>query len=265
MRKDAIKLEDGRLEGLDTKTYPWIHERHRIFPQILEPGRYKQVLDIAAGMGIVAKRIQDGYPCRMVCNDISENALRNLKAAGLETISFDLDDPTTAFPFADQTFDAVISLATLEHILHLDEHMNEIRRVLKDDGHLFLSTPNYSGIHFVIPFLLNGKTFHNPMNGGIDKYEFYAHVRYFTYTTLVEFVSSFGFHADKVYLPLPDSSARYQSLRSKSTVLAFAFRSAMYLLYRFASPRWAFHPVLRFSKSSLPGSQRMHKPKKVIL
>ena len=49
MRKDAIKLEDGRLEGRDTKSYPWIYERHRIFPQIFEPGRYKQVLDIAAG------------------------------------------------------------------------------------------------------------------------------------------------------------------------------------------------------------------------
>ena len=265
MRKDAVKLEDGRLEGLDTKTYPWIYERHRIFPGIFEPGRYKQVLDIAAGMGIVAKRIQEGYPCRMVCNDISENALKNLKAAGLETISFDLDDPAVAFPFPDKTFDAVISLATLEHILHLDEHMNEIRRILKDDGHLFISTPNYTGIHFVIPFLLNGRTFHNPMNGGLDKYEFYAHVRYFTYVSLVEFVSSFGFKADKVYLPLPEGSARYRSLRTRSRVRAFAFRSAMYLLYRLLPPRWAFHPVLRFSKASIADAKKTHKPKKVIL
>lgn len=265
MRKDAVKLEDGRLEGLDTKTYPWIYERHRIFPKIFEPGRYKQVLDIAAGMGIVAKRIQEGYPCRMVCNDISENALKNLKAAGLETVSFDLDDPATAIPFPDKTFDAVISLATLEHILHLDEHMNELRRVLKDDGHLFISTPNYSGIHFVIPFLLNGKTFHDPMKGGLDKYEFYAHVRYFTYVTLVEFVSFFGFRPDKVYLPLPEGSARYQSLKARSRALAFAFRSAMHLFYWFASPRWAFHPVLRFSKTSLADANKTHKPEKVIL
>ncbi len=58
------------------------------------------------------------------------------------------------FPFKDESFDAVISLATLEHIIDIDHHMNEIRRILKKDGDLFLSVPNYSGIHFVIPFLL---------------------------------------------------------------------------------------------------------------
>lgn len=269
MRKDAIKLEDGRLAGLDMNSYPWIHERHRIFPDILEPGRYKEILDIAAGMGIVAKRIKDGYPCRMLCNDISETSLKNLQEAGLETVSFDLDDPGTPFPFADKSFDAVISLATLEHILHLDEHMREIHRILKNDGHLFISTPNYNGIHFVIPLLLKGKTFHDPMRGGIDRYEFYAHVRYFTYLTLLEFVGSFGFRPDIVYVPLPNSSARYRALQAKSKSLAFLFRNGMHLFYRLASPRWAFHPVIRFSRlaSSDESSQpkKGRSPKKIIL
>ena len=265
MRKDAMKLEDGRLEGLDFNSYPWFHERHRIFPDIFENGKYRQILDVAAGMGIVGKRIRDGYPCRMICNDMSENAIRNLKAAGLETASFDLDDPNLEFPFENNTFDAVISLATLEHILHLDEHMLQIRRILKDGGHLYISTPNYTSIHFVIPFLLKGRSFHNPMNGGIDKYEFYAHVRYFTYVTLLEFVRSFGFRADKVYLPLPESSTRYLFLKKKSKTVAFLFRTAIHLFYSLASPRWGFHPVLQFSKVSLSDGSMLNKPKKIIL
>ena len=265
MRNDALNLEDGRLEGLDINTYPWIHERHRIFPGIFKPGQYGKILDIAAGMGVVARRIRDGYPCRMICNDVSENSLRNLREAGLETVSFDLDDPTGRFPFDDNTFDAVISLATLEHILHLDEHMREIRRILKDGGHLYISTPNYTGIHFVIPFLLTGKTFHDPMKGGIDKYEFYAHVRYFTYVTMLEFVGSFGFRPDKVYLPLPEGSARYRSLKAKSRALAFAFRTTMYLIYRVLSPKWAFHPVLRFTKAPSAEEIKGVRPEKVIL
>ena len=267
MRKDAMKLEDGRLEGLDFDSYPWFHERHRIFPGIFEKDRYRTILDVAAGMGIVGKRIHDGYPCRMVCNDMSENALKSLKAAGLETISFDLDDPALPFPFEDNTFDVVISLATLEHILHLDEHMLEIRRILKDGGHLYISTPNYSSIHFVIPYLLKGKSFHNPMKGGIDKYEFYAHVRYFTYVTLLEFVSSFGFKAEKAYLPLPDSSTRYLSLKKKSKAAAFFFRAGVRMFYRLASPRWSFHPVLRFSKVALAegSGSRVNKPEKIVL
>lgn len=265
MREDAVTLEDNRLRGFDLDTYPWIHERHRIFPEVFGTEKYEKILDIAAGVGLVAKRIQDQYPCSMLCNDISPESIRCLKANKLKTLSFDLDDPKTAFPFPDETFDAVISLATLEHIINIDHHMQELRRILKAKGHLYMSTPNYTGIHFVIPFLLSGRTFHDPMKGGIDKYEFYAHVRYFTYETLVEFVSAFGFMAEKVYLPLPKGSSRYRSLEKRSKAMALAAKCGVYLLYRFFPPRWAFHPVIRFVKSGSAESGRRVKSEKVIL
>jgi hypothetical protein len=136
---------------------------------------------------------------------------------------------------------------------------------LKTNGHLYLSTPNYTGIHFVIPFILNGKAFHDPMKGGIHKYEFYAHVRYFTYKTLVEFASSFGFRAEKVYLPLPKGSTRYRSLEKRSKVMALMVKFGVYMLYRFLTTRWAFHPVIRFIKNGSTESERGGKPEKVIL
>lgn len=265
MRKDARNLEDGRLEDYNMDTYPWIHERHRIFPQILEPGRYRTILDIAAGMGVAARRIHEGYACKMICNDVSEKSLRNLKRCGMTTLSFDLDDPQLKFPFADDSFDAVISLATLEHILHLDNHMTEIRRILKDDGHLFISTPNYTGIHFVIPYLFKGRSFHNPLGSSLEKYEFYAHVRYFTYITLLEFVSSFGFKAEKVFLPLPKSSSRYRALEKSSALMALSFKAVLSILYRILSPRWAFHPVLCFSKDLNPNGKKIAMPARKII
>lgn len=265
MRNDAIRIEDERLQGLDHSNYPWIHERHRIFPQIFKDQKYEKILDIAAGMGIVAKRIQDNYPCYMLCNDISSESLKNLQANGLNTISFDLDDPQKPFPFPDGTFDAIISLATIEHMINIDEHMLEIKRILKKDGHLYISAPNYSSIHFVIPYLIHGRSFHNPLSEGIDKYEFYAHVRYFTYNTLLEFVSSFGFTAENVYLPLPKGSARYNALKKKSIILAFTLTTTMYLLYKVLPPRWAFHPVLRFRNTEQPDSSKIKKPKAIIL
>ncbi|MCU0343268.1 MAG: class I SAM-dependent methyltransferase, partial [Ignavibacterium sp.] len=161
MRNDAQTLENGRLTGLDLKTYPWYHERHRIFPQIFEKGKYKKIIDISAGIGIVAKQIQDNYDCEIIANDISEESLRSLHSLNLNTTSFDLDDPNSTFPFEDEYFDAVISLATLEHIINLDHHMQEINRILKKGGHLYISVPNYTGIHFVVPFVLKGKTFHD--------------------------------------------------------------------------------------------------------
>lgn len=265
MRRDAIALEDGRLAGLDLSNYPWIHERHRIFPEIFEKGRYEKIIDLAAGVGVVAKRIQENYPCDLLCNDVSPQSLRSLKANQLNTVSFDLDNPDTDFPFPDETFDAIISLATLEHIINIKHHMTEIRRILKNNGHLYISAPNYSALQFVIPFILKGRTFHNPLKEGINKYEFYAHVRYFTYKTLLEFVSSFGFKAELVYLPLPKSSSRYLALKKKSKILAGLFRFVMYVLYKILTPRWAFHPVICFSKSNVKMQNKYIKPKKIIV
>ena len=265
MRNDAIRIEDDRLQGLDHSNYPWIHERHRIFPEIFKGQKYEKIIDIAAGMGIVAKRIQDNYPCYILCNDISTESLKNLKANGLNTISFDLDNPEKPFPFPDETFDAIISLATIEHMINVDQHMLEIKRILKKGGHLYISAPNYSSVHFVIPYLLHGRSFHNPMSHGVDKYEFYAHVRYFTYKTLLEYISSFGFKAQIVYLPLPKDSTRYNALKKKSKILAFGLTAIMYLSYKILPPRWAFHPVLRFSNTEQPNPNKFKKPKRIIL
>jgi SAM-dependent methyltransferase len=265
MRDDAITLEDGRLKGMDAASYPWLHERHRIFPQILDPGRYKVILDVAAGAGVVAQRIRDGYPCRVVCNDISPEALRILAERGLETVSFDLDDPSKPYPFGDGSLDAVISLATLEHLINIDHHLAEIRRILTDDGHLYLSTPNYSGLQFVLPYLITGRSFHDPMKGGIHRYEFYAHVRYFTYRTLIELVSSLGFTAERVYVPIPRGSTRYQALEKKSPALAMAARLTMSAAYHLLSPRWAFHPVIRFAKRRNSDPVGRPRPRKVVL
>jgi len=265
MRMDAVPLEEGRLEGLDLENYPWLHERHRIFPAVLKNETYGKILDVAGGIGVVAKRIRDGYPCFMLTNEISRTGQKSLKKNRLPSISFDLDDPGLHFPFSEGSFDAVISLATLEHIIHLDHHMQEIRRILKTGGHLYLSVPNYSSIHFAVPYLLKGKSFHDPMKGGIDKYEFYAHVRYFTYKTLLEFVGSFGFRPKAVYLPLPHGSSRFLTLKKRSKLLALTFRAAMSAMYLCLSPRWAFHPVVCFTKIDPPAGTFFGKPKKIIL
>jgi 2-polyprenyl-3-methyl-5-hydroxy-6-metoxy-1,4-benzoquinol methylase len=249
MRKDAIGLEERRLQDIDDLSgYQSLHERHRIFPLIFEDRNHKKVLDIAAGVGVVGKRIRELYPCDLICNDISPTCLKIMQKIGLKTTSFDIDRENP-FPFPDKEFDAIISLATIEHVIHIDHFLNEIRRMLSDQGVLYLSAPNYSGIAYVLRFLLTGKTFHDPMSDS-ERYEFYAHVRYFTYRTLKEFVGSFGFVPETVYLAVPQSSSKYRAMRNNSKVMALFFRIAMESLYRLLSPRWASEPVICFRKTS---------------
>ncbi len=249
MRTDAQPLEDARLQGVTrTDEYPSFRERHRAFPTIFEDRNHKKVLDVAAGAGVAARRIHTLSPASILCNDISHSALSILRGEGMPVISFDIDDNRANFPFSDGSFDAVVSLATIEHIITLDHHVQEINRVLQDGGYLYISTPNYASLRSLPGYLFQGRSFHNPLKEH-DRYEFYAHVRYFTYRTLLEYIQSFGFWPVAVYLPLPSGSSYYRKLEKRSKSKARAFRYAMWALYKFTGPRWASEPVLCFRKS----------------
>lgn len=249
MRKDAIKLEELRLQNIESiEEYKSYHERHRIFPFIFKKRNHKRILDTSAGIGIVAKRIKENYNCEIICNEISPTCKKILKKIGLITCSFDIDNENTFFPFKDKTFDAIISLATIEHLMNIDHYIKEIKRILVDDGYLYISAPNYSGILYLIRLLITGKTFHDPMLEN-ERYEFFSHIRYFTFRTLKEFITSFGFKLDTVYLPLPKESTRYKKLKSKNPIKAIIFRNTMRIIYKL-SPRWASEPILCFKKNN---------------
>jgi ubiquinone/menaquinone biosynthesis C-methylase UbiE len=268
MRKNAVDLEEQRLADVHKlEDYQAIHERHRIFPQIFEQRKHHRILDISAGVGIVAQRIKEGYSpdngeVEMICNDVSPTCVKLLRETGQNAVSFDIDDGANSYPFPDSAFDAIISLATIEHLVNMEHFLTEIRRLLDPKGFLYISAPNYSGLPYLVPFLITGKTFHDPMKEK-DKYEFHAHVKYFTYRTLCEVVSSFGYELEAVYIGLPESGTRYKDLCARSKMRGMVFRSFMSFVYRFFSPRWASEPVLCFRKSDSKTSD--HKPRKVIL
>lgn len=251
MRRDAIQLEETRLQGIsDIEDYPSFHERHRVFPAIFEDRLHQRILDVAAGVGCVAQRIRSDYATDLLCNDVSPTCLSILRQLDMPTVSFDIDNREAAFPFPEARFDAVVALATIEHVIHLNHFLSEMHRVLSDDGYLYISSPNYASPFHLPRLVLDGRSFHDPLSeSSRQRYEFYAHVRYFTYRTLLEFVSSFGFVPDTVYLALPAGSSRYRALHSDSPLKAFAFRYAMMLTYRLLSPRWASEPILCFRKS----------------
>jgi ubiquinone/menaquinone biosynthesis C-methylase UbiE len=257
MRNDAIELEESRLRGIDSlKNYPWYKDRHRVFPQVFENRRHKKILDISAGVGCTARNISAAYPAELLCNDISPTCLRVMERSGLRTVSFDIDKRDTAFPFPDGSFDAVISLVTIEHLMNPDHFLRETQRILQDKGFLYISTPNYAALSYLLKLLLSGRTFHDPIH---ESYEFYAHVRYYTYRTLLEFVSSFGFGIDAVYVAKMKSGDQYRQMRSKSKVKAYLNRSGRWLMYHLLPPRWTAEPILCFQKNKGTAKRRIRK------
>ncbi len=264
MRNDPIKLEERRLSNInDIKEYPWFKERHRVFPSVFENRQHKRIFDTSAGVGCTAQRIMNNYQAELICNDISPKCLKTMQNIGLTTTSFDIDDPEKPFPFPAQHFDAIISLVTIEHLINPEHLLKETYRILSNDGYLYISTPNYAAPEYAAKLLLSGRTFHNPLSSSEEElYEFYSHVRYFTYKTLLEFVSSFGFTPDTVYIALPGGSSRYQALYASSKHKALAYRYIMWLRHYLLPPRWASEPIICFQKAR-PGVKR--RLRKVVL
>ena len=101
----------------------------------------KIVLDIASGEGygsfVLAKNADFVYGV-----DISEDAIsyakKNYRKDNLE---FRVGN-TSKIPLDSNSVDIVVSFETIEHHDQHDEMMKEIKRVLKKDGKLIISSPN---------------------------------------------------------------------------------------------------------------------------
>jgi ubiquinone/menaquinone biosynthesis C-methylase UbiE len=120
------------------------------------------VLDAGSGTGIVTMSLQDaGYrPRRTIAFDLSFNSLR------LSRDQFRKDKKTDArristtqgnvlkLPFADETFDVIITCGVLEYV-PLDDGLKELARVLKPEAKLVLMPVKPSLVSSVLEFLYN--------------------------------------------------------------------------------------------------------------
>ncbi|MBI5351461.1 MAG: class I SAM-dependent methyltransferase [Chloroflexi bacterium] len=258
MRKDSIKLEESRVADSGLVDYPPFKERHRVFPAVFESRNHRKILDLAAGIGYVTQRLLDHYPATIISHDVSPSCLKNLHLRGAPTLSFDIDNAEISFPFASGTFDAVISLVTIEHLLFVNEFLSELNRILCDGGYLYISTPNYAAPEYLAGPVLHGRAFHDPISPA-SRYEFFAHVRYFTFKTLGGLVDSHGFALDSVYIALPDGSDRYQKLFKQSKLKALTFRSLMWVKAKLLPLYRSSEPILCFQKTSTPRPPRFRK------
>jgi SAM-dependent methyltransferase len=123
----------------------WYEHYHRYaFASPLVAG--KKVLDAACGEGYGAAVLAKAA-AEVVGLDLDEQAVRHAQtryathpsAAG--RLSF-CQGSCAQLPFADNSFDAVVSFETLEHLEQQEQMLSEFNRVLKDDGFLIISTPD---------------------------------------------------------------------------------------------------------------------------
>ncbi|RMG09124.1 MAG: class I SAM-dependent methyltransferase [Acidobacteria bacterium] len=108
---------------------------------------------------------------------------------------------SSSLPFKDRSFDVVICKDILEHLLDPMVVMQEVTRVLKDDGYVVISVPNHFYLPMRIRILFGKGLLWKSISDHSRNYEEwnYMHVRFFTYKGFQRFLEVVGLKVEKFF------------------------------------------------------------------
>ena len=124
-------LQDQIRQSAETRKYPEYMRRcrHAILECMQQWKPYSSVLEIGCGDGFSLDFMKEyEFDCAGV--DVSPDKIKSAAQQGHRVYCIDAIE----LPFVENQFDVVYCRHTLEHILKLDETLDEIARVLKPDG-----------------------------------------------------------------------------------------------------------------------------------
>lgn len=128
---------------------PGIHKR--FLAHFLKESTHEgeRILDVGAGHGAFSKRLHEmGYEVE-ACDLFPEIFYYDQ----IECKQADLTQP---LPYPDNHFDSIIAIEVMEHILDHEVFFQEVERILKPGGKLYISTPNILSLKSRMRFLLTG-------------------------------------------------------------------------------------------------------------
>jgi SAM-dependent methyltransferase len=114
----------------------------------------RTVLEVGCGTGAFISLVEAG---KRIGVDPSFEACSLTRSAGVATA----EAVAESLPFGDGTVDVVVLCEVIEHVMSPPAVLREIRRVLRDDGLLILSFPNYLNAPWLL-FRLLAELFRKP-------------------------------------------------------------------------------------------------------
>lgn len=184
------------------------YSRYDIARRLIKPG--KRVLDIGCASGDFLFSIKNDFK-ELYGIDISQKRISKNKNQELKLIQADANKK---FPFSDNYFSSIISLANIEHIDNIFNYIRECFRVLELGGYIIMETPNIAYLKYRIK-LLFGRF---PRTSGTSDWLKYGwdggHIHYFAKKDLVSLLSWAGFKIEKI-----TGAGRFANLRNWWTSL----------------------------------------------
>lgn len=121
-------------------SYPWYKGLNELLTNYHVDLKSKTVLEIGSGAGEYLNSLEKSSKPHIGV-DISQTALKIAQSNSSGTRF--LRSKAEALPFASDTFEVAICCEVIEHVDDPSKAIREIYRILKPEGILFLSFPNY--------------------------------------------------------------------------------------------------------------------------
>jgi ubiquinone/menaquinone biosynthesis C-methylase UbiE len=113
----------------------------------VRPEKNLRILDVASGTGygsnIIEKKTSKNTNCFSTEIDTQAIHYGSKYYGGSEYIQGDVQN----LPYSINTFDVILSYETIEHVPNVEEAIGEFRRILKNDGDIFISVPYNENIN----------------------------------------------------------------------------------------------------------------------
>jgi len=139
-RDDGIEATGERLVP-ERQHGELVHAEHLVrYRLAAQLACSRRALDAACGEGYGTAMLAAAGASEAVGVDIDQPTIAHA-AARYPGASFSVAD-VASLPFEDGRFDLVVSFETIEHVPEPERALDELRRVLADDGLLLISTPN---------------------------------------------------------------------------------------------------------------------------
>lgn len=188
--EDLAKKHDAEVVGISHGARRFIAHDDRYETMVsflnneLNNSKNLEILDVGCGDGVYEKKISPHILERNVFRglDISNIQLEKCRAVLKDFKAMDFENDS--IPYGDNMFDYIICSEVLEHLFYPEKILNEIKRVLKQEGTLIITVPNLGSLQNRIALLFFGTS---PF---FDYMQNKQHIRFYTKKTILSLLGN---------------------------------------------------------------------------